>query len=191
MVKTKSTSKKDKRKLLALLILSVILIGGGIYAYKQNRSDNATGKTQTGSQTDTINLEPATEADKKRSDENKQEIVERDQNVQNQQPSGTTKQSVKPVISYASQLYTSGAVEVGAYVNGVFEDGGTCTATFKLGSSSFIKSVTAVKNVNAVNCPVMSATANEFTPKGTWSVTVSYDSKTASGLSDARQIEVK
>lgn len=179
--------KKPSKKTTIILLLAILIIAGGILYYlKYVRADTATQETSTSD----VNLSPSTEEDKKRAEDNKQRIVEQDEQLktQGQQPSSASKKTVVPTITYADQY--GSVVEVGSYVTGIYEDNGKCTATFTKGSASFAKSVNAVKNVNSVNCPAMSAPVSEFTSKGTWNVVVSYSSDTASGSSTAKQIEV-
>ncbi len=184
MTKIKNPSKK------VLLIALVVLVIGGVAAYLllKNDSKDSQQTTQNPNSQEKINLEPATEEDKQRADQNKQAIVDRDNQLKNQPPA-TGKKTIKPIISYAGQYGPQ--AEVGAYVLGVFEDGGTCTAAFTKDGKSFSKSVTAVKNVSSNDCPVMAAKNEEFSPKGSWSVVVSYSSASAEGASDAQNIEIK
>jgi cytoskeletal protein RodZ len=170
-------------KKVALIALAVILVGGGV-AY-------ITVKRHEAQQTPNspINLKPATKQDKQRAEDNKSRIV-KEETSQNSQPQTTnTKKSVTPTITYAGQYGDS--VEVGGYVSGIFEDGGTCTATFTQNGASITKTSSGVENANSVSCPAITAKAEEFSPRGTWKVTLSYSSATASGVSESRNIEVK
>jgi hypothetical protein len=141
--------------------------------------------------TDGINFDPATKEDNKRAEDNKDRIIENENQLANQSNSSGTdsKKVVKPTITYAGKF--DNQVQVGAYVSGVFEDGGECTAEFTQGNLKFAKKVTAVKNVNSVDCPEMAANSSEFTNKGQWTVTVTYSSATASGTSEAKQLKVE
>ncbi len=183
MIKNKNILKKYLIILVsALLIVAVIIL----IHFNQNASDQASSSNPK----ETINLDPPTQEDAKRVEANKEKNVARDEAIKNQpslQPG--TKKTVNPTITYAG-LYGN-VVEVGGYVGGIFEDGGTCTSTFIQDSTILSKSVQAVKNINSVDCPVMSAQKNEFIKNGKWSITLSYDSSTANGKSDAREIEIK
>lgn len=178
---------KSKKKLIIILValLAVIALSGGIYLRNSNKE-----APRTPDQGEAINFDPPTEEDAKRVDENKQAIVDREEAIQNnnQQPQPGPK-SVKPTITYAGQYETG--VEVGGFTNGVFEDGGVCTATFSKGSTTFSKSVNAIKNVNAMDCPAIITPIDQFNSKGGWNVTLKYSSASASGESDPRIIEIK
>lgn len=103
------------------------------------------------------------------------------------QPAGN-KKSAKPSITYAGQYDTS--VEVGAYVPGVFEDGGSCTLTLQRGDKKFTAVVNAVKNVSSVDCPVMSVPRSSL-DGGEWQATVAYSSNSSEGTSDPRPVGVR
>lgn len=183
MLKIKMPSKK-------VLIASVVILlvaAGCLFYWFQVRSDSP---ENIGTEEAPINLAPPTKEDAKRVEDNKQRIADEQKNNTSSAPtSGSgSKQTVKPVITYAQQYGQS--VEVGAEVS-VFEEGGTCTATFALGSSKITKTVQAVMNVNRVNCPAMVADVSEFNPKGDWSVIVTYNSGSVSGASNPMMIGVK
>ena len=182
--------KVSKIKYLVLFCAVLIIAGLVILYYTNDRGNNLEQPTPTSGQTEKINLSPPTTEDTKGVEANKEKNISRDEQINNQpiQEPGT-KKTVKPTITYSGQY--GNLIEVGGYVSDVFEDGGVCTATFARESTSFSKSVTSVKNINSVDCPVMSAQKSEFNQIGKWYVTVSYDSSTASGKSDVREIEVK
>lgn len=187
MTKTKNSSKKF---LIISLIVALLAIGAGIAYYLNQRAHNSEQSPQSPTSEETLNLNPPTKEDLQRVNDNKQGNLAREEALENQPaPQPGTKKAVKPVITYSGQY--GPAVEVGGYINGVFEDGGTCTATFTRGGASFSKSVQAVKNTNSVDCPVMMAQNSEFAQKGTWSVAVIYNSVSASGASDPKQLEVQ
>lgn len=181
MVKNKKQSKKYK--ISALLVALLLIVGVGFAIWHHASSDSTT-------QPGTVNLSPPTKEDAQRVDATKQAIVDRDkQNASSSSQTQNGKKLVKPTITYAGQYY--GSVEVGGYVSGIFEEGGTCTATFTNGSNNFSKDASAVRNANSVSCPTISVPANQFSPKGAWSVVLGYSSTTASGNSDAQSVEVK
>lgn len=174
--------QKSKAKLILALTLLVILTSGAGAAYylTQNSSPRS-------SSNGTITYKPPSKEDKTAVEENKERIKEREAE-EKQSESPSTKQTVKPVITYAGQYDT--AVEVGGYID-IFEEGGTCTATLTQGSATFTKSVTAVRGANSTDCPVMSFLSKDITPKGQYTVTLSYTSATAAGISNPKDITIK
>lgn len=194
MKKIKKLSKNNKRKLLVLLVVAVLLIAGGVYAYTQQKSESSTPQpTSSPNPQGAINLEPATEQDKQAVDNTKETTINRSQEPAGQPRGGDRDDRgvVKPIITYGGQTQPGSPVEVGGYVPGVFEEGGTCTAKFTNGSNTFSKAVKAVRSANSTDCPAMVATFGEFSPKGNWSVVISYESITSVGTSDGKTIEVK
>lgn len=188
---SKDKNPLKNKKIIILVIL--VLIAGALafyqFSYKKNHNKVAT----TSEPEKKINYDPPTQSDKDLVNSNKDSIVKKDETINNNSSNNTTtpsaKKSVKPVITYAG-VYGDN-VEVGSYVNDVYEDGGSCTATFTLGSNNFTKTVTAVKNVSNMSCPVIQVPKSEFNPTGNWSVKVNYESTTASGASDSKTLEVK
>lgn len=183
-----SKIKKPTKKLVLIALVLLLIVSGVSYALLKRSNNNAQPSTEPPGSQEKLNLDPPTAEDAQRVDENKQRIVERQEQEANQSPTAG-KKTVTPVITYAGQY--GQAVEVGGYVNGVFEDNGTCTTTFTLNSQTVKKSVQAVKNNNSVDCPVMAGDASEFPPKGKWIATLSYTSPTASGASAPREIEIR
>jgi hypothetical protein len=179
--------KKIKMPNKKILILSFIVLAGiafisFLYLSKSENSEKTTNPT---SSQEAINFNPATEEDKKRADDNKQQIVDK----QNQTPpSGSEELKASVFITYAGQY--GNAIEVGGYAN-VFEEGGNCTAIFTQAGNVVTKRVEAIRGAKSVDCPVISANIDEFPTKGTYSVMLSYASPKSSGSSEARLIEIK
>jgi hypothetical protein len=132
MPKIKSLSKKT---LIIIGIVALIIVAGGVLAFVKIRDSNKPLPTSADQPTNTVNFNPPTEQEKSAADERKEAIVN-EQNSNNQTPAGSKKQVV-PVITNASQN------GVNSYVSGIFEEGGTCTATFTQGAAKFTKTSTA------------------------------------------------
>lgn len=178
--------KKHKKLLISVAVIIVVAALGGTYVWHV-KAAKADGNSSTSGQK--VNLAPPTQADTERDEANKQRIVDESQNGGSSSSGQTSnKKSVTPVISYAG-VY-DGSVQVGSYVPGVFENGGTCTATFTNGSKTVVKTTQGTTNSNSVSCPAITAQPSEFTPKGSWNVVVSYDSATATGSSSQTSIQI-
>jgi cytoskeletal protein RodZ len=193
--------KQNKRKrnkkwfFITALLVMIIAIAACLVYWHHRITTQAAQKVTTASKAANLNLSPPTKADQKRVDNNKQRIASDKSNVppssnSNASTSGntTTKKTVTPTITFAG-VYDQ-AVQVGSYVGGVVEDGGTCTATFTMGSLSVTKTVRGVANSSSVSCPTFNAQPNEFSQKGTWSVVVSYSSATSTGTSQPQTLEI-
>lgn len=189
MAKIKSMIIGSKKSRLMTLALLVLLVGGiGVFAYSKQKDANGTAPTVQ--LEGDVNLNPPTTKDKQDVDRNKQSIVDREKSLQSQQVNSelSDKKTVTPAITYSGQY--GNQIEVGAYVNGVFEDNGVCTLAMQKDNRKITKSVTAVKNVSSVDCPVMSIPRSSL-EAGNWEITVSYLSNTAEGLSPASNLTVK
>lgn len=185
---TKIKLKLNKYRLIAVIAV-VALASVFLYFYNIQRTEK---NVFTPSNTDQpANLSPPTKEDGQRVNDNKNKIVERDESLNKQQntPQNGGKKSVKPTITYAGAY--GDTVEVGAFVDGIYEDSGTCTAVFTRDDLSLNKTVAAITDVKSVSCPMMSAQISEFQSKGIWLIKVKYDSPTATGISDTRNLEIK
>jgi hypothetical protein len=132
-----------------------------------------------------------TAAEKKSGDAQKADNLEREKIDQSQTGTNNTsqKKSVNPIITYADQA--DGNVEVGAFLSEIYENGGTCTLTATRGTNKLTAQSLAAKDATTTNCRVMSIPLSSFTVKGTWTLTVSYDSPTSSGTSSPKDITIK
>lgn len=163
--------KVNSNPVLFGLLLIVLVIG----IFLLNRKDDGKFISPNSDQTSTgpltsiasgskVNLSPPSTAQKNDSEAHKDQIVQKNVNIESQQ-SGQTKVVITDVNS----------TNVRAYIQGVFEDGGTCTATAKQGQR--ITSSTAssgFKNVSYTQCAPM----NWDTPltPGEWVINLNYKS---------------
>lgn len=176
-----------KFKYIILFIVLLILAIATFFLYRDRQSDSTSTPTINNSsdQASNVNYDPPTEQDKQEAEDNKQRIIEK-----SEQTNSSDNPSVIPAITYAG-VYDSD-VEVGGYVPNIFEEGGTCTATFtREGSSSISKTVNAVRGANSVDCPQITLPTSQFPIKGTWSVVLSYKSSSVAGSSVARNVEIR
>jgi len=166
---------KDPKILVALTILLVGLVFGVKYYQNHHKSKVTEINTADGQKVD---LSPATADDKAQTDSNKEQIV--NDSSKPTTPTGTKSSNVI-VSSYSS-------TGLSAYVTGVFEDGGTCTATATSGSTTITKSSVGFKNVSYTQCVPI----NWETPlsSGVWSVKVTYKSSSTESSSTV-SLEVK
>ncbi len=177
-----SRPKKIKRPLLKrltkrpVIVASalILLIGAGL-AYNQFKDgkdayESAASDPQSG---EYINLNPPTEQEKKDAEENKKTLAE-----EPSPPAPPTSDGKKQV---TPEIVSADRGEVRAYVPGIFEDGGTCTATATKGSQTETATSTGFGNVSYTQCEPLKWSL----PIGEWSVVVSYSSSTAKGSSEA------
>lgn len=165
-----------------------MLLGVGIFmrlSSGQNNDTKQETKPETASSDSFVDLSPATPEEHQESDDKKQDIVKADQ--QTAQPGQKT--AVTPVLVDVG-VY-DGFVEIRAYISGVVEDRGTCTATLKQGSRTVVKTTTGAADATTSRCVPFRFPASDLGASGTWSVTLSYGSDSAQGTSTAQNLEVK
>lgn len=175
----KKTRLPSKKIVIAGLLTLGIVFGGGL-AWNQRRNNTA---DTSATPSKTTNTPEANGADGE--NDIKQEIINKEK-AANQTPPETSNGKVKvtPVITSANQS------NVSAYVPGVFEEGGTCTATLKQGSSTVTHTSEGFGNASYTQCAPLDLSTLSFPSKGTWSLIVSYTSSSSEGASNSQNIEV-
>lgn len=160
-----------KNKILFGVAVLLIIGLGGFFTY--DKLNDSTTIPTAPKEEQKINYEPPTDTEKQETQTNKDEIVQDQQNTTN--PTG--KKQVNVTITNAT---TS---NVSAYVTGIFEEGGTCTATFTQGSTTITRTSLGFQNASYTQC----APITPDLPSGdSWSVVVSYSSPAAEGQSAAK-----
>lgn len=175
-----------KRLLASILIILSILVSIGLYTYifSANNKDNQpkASDNQSNTSLETIKESPATDQEKAESQTVKEELA----NNPNTPVVGSDgKKQVNVVVTDYSPSV------VGSFVEGVVEDGGSCTATFKQGTLSFTKTVSAIANVSTSQCERIILNSSEFPAKGAWSTSITYSSPSANGVSQSVTINVE
>lgn len=173
-----------KKSLLIGIVLLVLAGGCGAAAYKHYYP----AKAAVIKKNNLINYGPPTQQDKSDTQAHKEALANQYQQ-QNNSPPSNSKQIVTPVITNASEIGQQ--VTVNSYIDGIFENGGTCTATFTQGAIQIVRSDTAFANATTTNCPPFSLKSSEFSPTGRWQVIVTYNSDKASGTSQPLMFTVK
>lgn len=156
-------------------MLLLLLIGGGSYIGLKDDNAPKNDANQTAEE-DYINLDPPTEEEKTETEENKKSISE---DSPAPPASNNGKKQVTPVITSADRS------EVRAYVTGIFEDGGTCTATATKGAQVKTATSSGFADFNKTTCAPITISL----PDGGWSIVVSYSSSTAEGKSQPYEVD--
>ncbi len=171
---------KNKKVLIPVIVLVFAAVAGGLFMYKNRQSSTTPGTVTNPPGTEKLDLSPATEDDQKQADERKEQLA--DQEEQNQTP--PTNQKVTPVIISAS------ATSVRGFVPGIYESGGTCTATFTKDGKTVTKQSAATKGATTTDCTPISLTKADFPATGEWTVVLSYKSSTAEGSSASQKVTI-
>ena len=147
----------------------------------EDSSNKAGDQASTPSSSPYVNLNPPTEEEKQQAEDHKKDLSNPPTSKPPTTPSGKTQ--VTPVITSATQN------EVRAFVQGVIEDGGTCSAILTKGPSSITKTSSGIANVSYTTCQPIDISGS--LTKGTWTLKVSYSSAKAEGSSASQTLEVQ
>lgn len=178
-IQTQSTRKTPY--ILAATILVVLLLGAYTgYAYTQRIWPFMPTSQQT--QTDTMNADDTTYGSDKNNDRNQPTTP----SVES--PDESEKTTVQVGVASAAVIGTN--VEIRAFMSGIIEGTGTCTATLTNGNEVVTGSSVAFIDASTSQCEPISIALSEFTNSGTWKVNVSYSSETHEGTSDELEIEL-
>lgn len=173
---------KTNKKLLLTVALSFITLAGVAVLLYLSQRNSAVSTSPQGVPVETIKLAPATEEELAEADKNKQQIVKREADIKQSTDESTTDQRGTIVIVNADSTSLS------AYVNGIFEEGGTCTATATKDSLIHTEKSVGFENVSYTQCaPIKWSTP--LSP-GKWDIQVSYDSIT-SNIKTNKTLEIK
>lgn len=164
--------QKASRKLIVSAAVILLLVGSlGAFALLRSETPETTPSGVT--------LAPATPEERKSSEDNKARIVEEEKQRSN---SGDSSQSASSKRQVSVTVTSATAESVNAYVTGVFEEGGTCTATFTQGSTTISRTSVGFGNVSYTQCAPI---APSLPSTSGWSVKVNYSSAAAEGTSQA------
>lgn len=101
---------------------------------------------------------------------------------------GTTR-LVTPVVVHAGIDAPSGTVRVDAFIPGLLEDGGTCTATLTRGAVQVSATASAAADATATWCTTVGLRLSDL-ETGTWEAVVEYTSSSSAGTSPPVTVEV-
>ena len=172
MAKSKRPNLKRLLKYRLLLVPLLLLIIVGIALARHDKGSPTTTRPVSPPTSSPVNLNPPTAQEKQETEQHKNEIAQ--QTTPPPSPTYSKKQAT-PIITDASRQ------RVLAYVSGVVENGGTCTATATNGSTTRTTSSQAVYDASTTDCAPLN-----FSPAlgaGTWTVVVAYQSSASYGQS--------
>lgn len=92
-------------------------------------------------------------------------------------------------LTYSEWNATTGAIEVGGYLDGVVESDGTCTLTGTKDGTSAASTAPGISDATSTSCAGLSLPGDQLSP-GTWSVVLTYESGTSRGTSAPVEVEV-
>jgi len=180
--KQKRIGVAPQRRTQWLLLASVVaVLALAVTAYMLHRP-SVTDKAR--------NTDKQSEAADADVDANKERLGEAEKDTADNTPPPSSS-SMQVVISYAQA--TGNTVQVGAYVSGIFEDGGTCTLTLTRQSQTVTRTVTGIADATHTTCPAFTVdnSGHAALAAGSWQAKVMYTSLTrGESSSQATTIEV-
>lgn len=186
-----TTKKKTITKYWIIGGITFILIatlGYLAYAYQskaawpfQTKESDTTSENRDVNQVD---YGPPSKEDVEQSQTGKQNATNEGSSQNNATPTSpsTTKKSVAVGISFADVV--DNKVEIRAFTPSITEGGGICTAQLQKGSMVVSVSSEAFIDSSSSVCNPIYIDMSKFPEKGNWSLTVTYSSNSAEGVSE-------
>ena len=175
MKKAKQKPFYKRRVFVIAALVAVLLIGVAAWLLVSRPSHGSAENPPLSSPQPTnatYNLNPATDEEKKETDQHKDELAQQAQTPPPApSPAGQKKQGAVVITS-------ADAANVSAYVSGVLEDGGVCTATFVKDGQTVTRTSQGFSNVSTTNCAPITP---NLPGSGSWSLTLSYSSAMTEG----------
>jgi cytoskeletal protein RodZ len=190
MVRRYKKPKSRKKPIIITGVVVVILLAGGFWWWQSHSKKPTQKYTKTSTGYD-VNLNPPTDEEKEETEQNKEKLSQEQEKEENQPPQPQPESANKktPFITFAGQEGQS--IEVSGYVTGIFEDGGTCTATFTQNSRKITATSQGFKDADHTTCTPILVQRSQFPAGGTWSATLSYKSSQGSGTSEPRNVTIQ
>lgn len=138
---------------------------------------------------DGINYGPPTQQEIESGDDAKKKLLDDAKNNNQDDTDSESRKVVNVGVSFADKIESN--LEVRAFVSGVVEGTGTCTATLtKSGSQPVSKSSKAFINVSTSQCQPILIPLGDFDKAGEWVLVVTYASPTSAGESEKITITI-
>lgn len=185
--KKQSNSKRNKRILVILAVIVLLILGYGLYAWKAKLPPFKDTYDPSGT---AVNMD-RTDTEKAQSQKLQDDPKAKTQNDQTDTPAApstdqsTGKQQANVLLSRAG--ITNGTVSAGGVVTNVVESDGQCSYIFTNGSNTVTKVSQTMTNPSSTSCAVVSFPSSELKASGAWQVYIQYDSSTSSGKSNIKE----
>lgn len=182
------------------LLLSLVVLGAAVVAgLELTNTTHWFHEATTADRRSGINYGPATAAEKQDSESHKNGAPSTDSTATNTtntntstSTGATTSRKTATVEITTLPRQADGYVSLNGFVSNIVENGGTCTLIAKAKSDGKIVKASRPAEANADNttCGEVSIAVASM-HKGVWQLNLSYNSSTASGVSDPLEFEVK
>jgi hypothetical protein len=177
-VPLKQKQYTSKKTIFIISIILVVLAIGGVVAYKHFHKPKPDFSGTAG--VSEVNYGPPTKEEQQAGNDQKEKNVTQQENETKPNDGKAT-----VVITDASYYADSNTVEVRAFVSNIVEDGGTCTVVFEKNGQKVTQTHAAFKDAKTTQCGALDTPRSQFPSTGTWNVTLTYTSSTATGQQTA------
>jgi hypothetical protein len=171
--------KLNLKKLLKyrLLLIPLVVVTAAVIALAQGNTKNSSNDNESTNPpgNPTVNLSPPTAEEKQETEDHKNQLSQQQSQAKPTTPSSSGNNQTTPIITEATKD------RVLAYISGVVEDGGTCTATATMGSTTVSATASAFHDATTTDCAPMEFSSS--LASGSWDILVSYSSSSSSGQS--------
>lgn len=176
-------NKINYKKIFLLLFITLfcgVLIYGTVAKYRsfwpflkiESTKDNL-------NYLDSVNYNPPTKEEVSEGQEAKERIINTDND---------NLEKVSVGIAFADTVDQK--LEIRAFISGVIEGGGICTATLIKDGVSIEESSQAFIDFKTSQCHPIYISIDSFKTKGSWLLTVSYKSETSNGKSESLEVKI-
>jgi hypothetical protein len=179
--------KITRKQVLIIAVLTVLILSVSGYLLVKARNSDPAQPSSIITTDSSINYGPPTEEEKAQAEKHKEDLT--GQMAENSESGSSGKKQITPVITNASQ--SGQDITVNAYIEGIFENGGTCTVTFTKGSQKITKTTESSADASTTNCKPLMVGRSEFNEPGDWQVLLTYSSSTAEGTSQIKMLTIK
>lgn len=177
---------KTKSFVVASLLIVSALVGSSLYlANHRAKQSSANNPSST---TDTINLDPPSEAELKAGEQPSNEPMDNEERTN--PGNNTSKKPVVPIISTWVQNSQNKNIEVNGFVSTVVEEGGNCTLILEKQDNKVSVDKKARADAQTTTCGLI-VVARSSLSLGEWNATLIYSSPFSEGTSETVKIEVK
>lgn len=185
-MKTNIAKKLNKRVIVLILVGAALLIGGGaVFAYQSlnNKTDDS----------DSI-YSPATPEEKEAGNTQKEKNLDQDKQIDK------TKDANGLIIAdivvtgaeqYRDEIGGKNVIETRAYITNVYEENGSCAATYTLNGVVVFQKGEPFKDAKTTQCGAMDIDRSRFPSAGMWQLVVSYESSAAKGKTSPQDVKIE
>lgn len=191
MLQYKQNKKNYKKRaiIITLVILLLIALSAGAFFFtplKNKLFNNSTDIDTPTGPTSTVDYSGPSESDINES-QNAKKNAENPATGTLPPTSSSEKKNVPIAVSYAD-VYNDN-LEIRAFISGVIEGTGTCTATVTKNSTTVTESTSAFIDTSTTQCNPIYINKSRLSP-GVWKVIVNFSSPDAQGSSETVEVTI-